>query len=339
MDLVELKFGHLTDIHLPIREKPGLWALLNKRALGYLSWRRRRSGLHKQAASDVLAADLRARSCDAAIISGDIVNIALPSEFRDARRWMDDRFEGAPAIFAPGNHDTYVKTEWRDTLGLLAGYMTGARSARETEREATGFDDFPFLRQIPGEKDIAFVVANSAPPTAPGLASGRLGADQIERIGRLLKEAGEQGQFRVLVLHHPINDGVVSSRKGLDDRALLREMISKIGVDLVLHGHTHFPVFASVETPDGLAPVIGGGSASHSRARGKYRAARYNLFSLSRPDDGGWLLSLDIRELDPETNEVVTIETHSYVRPSHGKQQQDSRRRPLRSEDTIRERL
>jgi len=319
MDLVELKFGHMTDIHLPIREKPGLGALLNKRALGYLSWRRRRSALHKQEASDALAADLAAQSCDAAIISGDIVNIALPAEFRDARTWLDERFDGIPTVFAPGNHDTYVRTKWLETLGLLAGYMTGARSDQEGDREAAGFDDFPFLRQIPGVEDIVFIVANSAPTTAPGLASGRLGADQIERIRQLLVEARSRGQFRVLVLHHPVNDGVTSARKGLDDKAALRAMISEVGVDLVLHGHTHAPIFASVETPEGLAPVIGGGSASHPHAHGKYCAARYNLFSLSRSEDGRWLLTLDIRELDPEKNTVVTVETNRYERPFSGK--------------------
>ncbi len=309
---MNIKFAHLTDIHLPIREKPPLSALANKRVLGYLSWSRRRADLHKQEASDTLATDLAVQSCDAAVISGDLVNIALPAEFEDARQWLDDRFEGVPTVFAPGNHDTYVRTNWRRTLGLLSPYMVGARTAQGDEREASGFDDFPFLRQFSGVEDVAFIVANSAPSTAPGLASGRLGDDQIARIRQMLIDTRQQ--FRVLVLHHPVNDGVEPMRKALGDRKKLRQMIAETGVDLVLHGHAHAPVFGFVETPVGLAPVIGGGSASHPYGRGKYHPARYNLFSLSKLQGGHWRLELAIRQLDPDKNTVSTIESRSYER-------------------------
>ncbi len=309
---MNIKFGHMTDIHLPIRVKPRLRDLANKRVLGYLSWSRRRADLHKQEASDALAADLAAQSCQAAVISGDLVNIALPEEFEDARRWLDDRFEATPTVFAPGNHDTYVRTDWRRTLGLLSPYMVGVRAAQGAECEPAGFDGFPYLRQFAGAEDIAFIIANSAPTTAPGLACGRLGDDQIARIRQMLNDT--RGRFQVLVLHHPVNEGVEPARKALGDRKKLRQMIAETGVDLVLHGHAHAPVFGAVETPAGLAPVIGGGSASHPYGRGKYRPARYNLFSLSKLEGGRWRLELAIRELDPDKNTVVTIESRSYER-------------------------
>jgi 3',5'-cyclic AMP phosphodiesterase CpdA len=280
--------------------------------LGYLSWSRRRIDLHKQEACDALAADIAAQGCDAAVISGDLVNIALPAEFEDARRWLDDRFEGVPTVFAPGNHDTYVRADWARTLGLLSPYMLGARIGQDDAREATGFDDFPFLRHFAGVEDAAFIVANSAPSTAPGLASGRLGDEQIACIKQMLIDT--RRQFQVLVLHHPVNDGVEPARKALSDREKLRKMIAEIGVDLVLHGHTHAPIFGAVETPSGLAPVIGGGSASHPYGRGKYRPARYNLFSLSKLQGGRWRLELAIRELDPDKNTVATIESRRYER-------------------------
>ncbi|VAV98964.1 putative phosphohydrolases, Icc family [hydrothermal vent metagenome] len=309
---MNIKFAHLTDIHLPIREKPRFIALANKRVLGYLSWSRRRIDLHKQEACDALAADMAAQGCDAAVISGDLVNIALPAEFEDARRWLDDRFEGVPTVFAPGNHDTYVRADWARTLGLLSPYMLGDHIGQDDAREASGFDDFPFLRHFAGAEDAAFIVANSAPSTAPGLASGRLGDEQIARIKQMLIDT--RRQFQVLVLHHPVNDGVEPARKALSDREKLRKMIAETGVDLVLHGHTHAPVFGAVETPSGLAPVIGGGSASHPYGRGKYRPARYNLFSLSKLQGGRWRLELAIRELDPDKNTVATIESRRYER-------------------------
>ncbi len=309
-----MQFAHLTDIHLPIGARPPISSILNKRVLGYLSWSRRRRRLHQQWAADALVADIMAQDVGAAIISGDLVNIALPEEFKDARDWLDEHFGDLPAIFAPGNHDTYVRTDWSETLGLLAPYMQGMRLGEQHERSANAFDDFPFEKKFAAAPGVSFIVANSAPSTAPGLASGRLGEAQLGRIRTMLQDAGARGDFRVLALHHPINAGVVGRRKALDDLTELQAVLSEVGVDLVLHGHAHVPLENSVDTPQGPAPVFGGGSASHPFGHGKYQPARYNLFSVKRDDGGAWKLSLTIRELNAETRAIETVAEQQYTR-------------------------
>ena len=314
MEKPALKFGHLTDIHLPLGDTPSARAVLNKRLLGLLSWKRKRHARHLQWVSDALVEDLREQSCDAALISGDLVNIALPSEFGAAQRWMERSFDGMSVVFTPGNHDTYVQTDWDETLGLLASYMTGLRAGEMNAREAASADDFPFLCEFGGgENKVAVISANSSPPTAPGLASGKLGEEQLQRIKQLLSETKDS--FQILMLHHPVNDGVVSARKGLDDRRALRTIIAEVGVDLILHGHAHAPSEGVVETPNGAAPVIGGGSASHPEAHGKYTAGRYNLFTVSRAG-AEWELQMDVREIEPTTRNVRTVESLTFTRPA-----------------------
>lgn len=306
-----VKFGHLTDIHLPIPERVAFRTLLNKRALGYLSWRRRRSARHKIWAADALAADLVGADCVAALISGDLVNIALAAEFQHAFTWLDEKLGRVPVVFTPGNHDTYVKTDWSETLGLLSPHMVGRRENDGPDRPPRDFNDFPFVRPLPGLEDVAIIAANSAPSTAPGLASGALGSAQIERLRIMLTNAS--GAFRILMLHHPVNTNVVSRRKALDDANALRAMLADTGVELVLHGHAHVQHIGAVTTPDGEAPVIGGGSASHPKSHGRFRPARYNLFTLTRNHAGEWALEMKVRELSPEARTVSTVETHKFA--------------------------
>ncbi len=304
-----VRLAHFTDLHLPIRQAPRLREILNKRALGYLSWLKRRRHWHRPEVAERLAADMRSQGADAALVSGDLVNIALPAEFDDAVLWLERSLKPIRVLFAPGNHDTYVRESWEATLGKLGASMRGVRTSDPRPRAPHDFEDFPFVA-APDDSDLAVIVANSSPPTAPGLASGALGAGQIRRIEDELAAAGARRRFRILMLHHPINDGVVSRRKALSDRAALLAAIGRAGVELVLHGHAHVPHFGDVVTPRGAAPVIGGGSASHPRAGGAFRPGRYNLLTIDG-DGGDWTLMVMVREFDP-SGEVRTVETRQF---------------------------
>lgn len=245
-------------------------------------------------------ADWRGVGGDAAVITGDIVNIALSSEFEAAERWLAERFDPDTTAFTPGNHDAYVPRDFAGGLGRLASFMRGERRG-EADAAPAGPDDFPYLRRF-GE--VSLILANSSPPTAIGLASGALGAGQVVRIETMLKEERAASRFVALALHHPPIEGVVGARKGLEDGAALRAAVRRVGVDLIMHGHAHFPHRGSIETPTGRSPVIGPGSASHPVARGRYRPARYGLYRIARAGDG-WRLDVAFREYDPATGAVV----------------------------------
>ena len=306
-------FAHLTDIHLPIRKDPPIISVLNKRILGLLSWKTKRRARHREEAADLIAADIHTQTPNAVLVSGDITNIALPTEFRDAKTWLDERFKGLDVIFTPGNHDAYISTSWDETLGLLADRMTGQRQGENTDRPATAPNDFPYTRTQSSGR-VAVIAANSAPPTLPGLASGKLGDKQLSKISDTLEETANADQFRLLMLHHPVNDDVVPLRKALDDRSALRDVFLQKGVDLVIHGHTHRTDINEVATPSGPAPVIGAGSASHPHGHGAYCPARYNLIHIEETPSE-WKLKIDVRELDPDTGKINTAQTLHYARP------------------------
>jgi 3',5'-cyclic AMP phosphodiesterase CpdA len=299
-----MRLAHLTDLHLPIPSRPAMKDLLNKRALGYLSWARNRRHRHRLEALEAVVADCRRQAPDFVAISGDLVNISLGIEFSAGVQWLRNNFDPSSAAFTPGNHDAYVRLPWKDGAGRLAGFMEGERMW-EADRAPRDESDFPFVRRF-GE--IGLIFANSSPPTAPGLATGRIGGAQLDRLRRELESLRDAGSCRVLILHHPVTDDAAPRRKALDDRRDLRAILYETGVDLVLHGHTHRSVWAEIDTVEGPRPVVGGASASHRQAHGKYRPARYNLFSIDRDGAGGWTIDVEVRELDPAAGAVKTAE-------------------------------
>lgn len=304
-----MRLAHLTDLHFSIEAPPRAGDLLSKRLLGYLSWQRTRRHWHATSALRAVLADCRAAGPDLAVITGDATNIALPSEFAAAERGLRAGLDPERTVFTPGNHDTYVSAPWSGGLGRLAFLMRGERLGEAGDREAAGTGDFPFVRR---QKGVAVILANSAPSTAPGLATGRLGSRQLERLKKELLAAKDRGEARVLALHHPVTAGAVSPRKALDDGPALRALIAETGVDLILHGHMHHSHWTNIETPGGLRPVVGGGSASHCAAHGDYRPARYNLFDIE-PAGARWRIEVEVRELDPATGRVETAERRTLL--------------------------
>jgi len=294
---------HLTDLHLPMPDPPGPGSLLNKRILGFLSWKRKRYRRHRIEALNTLVEDLKSRKTDLTLITGDIVNIALPDEFRAAKAWMEENFTPQTAAFTPGNHDTYIAMDWADGIGALAPFMTGVRNDGEPPQPARDFDDFPYIRRV---GDVAVVMANSSPSTAPGMATGKLGAAQIKKIGAMLRQLGDEDCFRILALHHPAVKGATFARKALIDQPALEECIKSAGAELIIHGHMHNPVIMEIKTQKGSVPVVGAGSASHPSAAGHYRPAQYNLYHIERRD-GAWTFDLEVRELVPGAKQCRSI--------------------------------
>ena len=74
------------------------------------------------------------------------------------------------------------------------------------------------------------------------------------------------------MLHHAPQDGAASAKRALSDRKELQDMLKRTPVNLVLHGHLHYPVRATLDGPSGPVPVLGAASAS---AIGKRKAAAH----------------------------------------------------------------
>jgi 3',5'-cyclic AMP phosphodiesterase CpdA len=280
--------AHLSDPHVPSPLPLGLPVLASKRICGYWSWRRRRVFIHSQTVLDALARDLAEIAPDHIAVTGDLVNIALPGEFPAAARWLETLGPAERVSVVPGNHDAYVAVPWDRSCGLWSAHMSGERGGRVAP--PSGPRDFPYLRR---QGDIVVIGLSTAVPTPPGWASGRLGKDQLERLDALLADVGDEGAFRVILLHHPPIEGDNPARKRLDDAGGLQEVIQSRGAELLLHGHDHRCSIRSMRGPWGGVPAVGVPSAS--AVLEKHRPiGQYHLFGIERAASG-WRIELRLR--------------------------------------------
>lgn len=284
-----LTFAHLSDPHLTFPTGLGVRSLLGKRALGYLSWRLRRRRRHRADILDALVRDLDRIGPDHIVVTGDLTHLGLPGEFEEARRWLDGLGPPSRLTLVPGNHDLYAATAWERTLGLWMPWV--AADVDAGSQRAAGPDGlFPAVR-VRGQA--AFIGLSSARPSAPFLAVGSIGDDQLRRLEAILADARRRGLFRVVLVHHPVLSGTVRWRKRLTDAAALRAVLASEGAELVLHGHSHRATFDSLESAGGRIPVVGVPSAS-ADSPDHDRRARYHLYALARRS-GGWELTLSVR--------------------------------------------
>jgi 3',5'-cyclic AMP phosphodiesterase CpdA len=279
--------AHLSDPHVPSRLTASA-ALLNKRIFGYLSWQLRRRRIHRVHVLDALGHDLAAERPAHIAVTGDIVNISLPSEFEVARRWLDSLGPPERVSVVPGNHDAYVAVPWQRSLAHWGPYMTG-----DGISESPSPDRFPFVRR---RGPVALIGLSTAEPTAPGLASGRLGPEQLGRLAEWLDRLGGEGLCRVVLIHHPPQPTPSPRHKQLADAVALRSLIGRFGAELMLHGHDHRFRFAELSGPHGAVPVIGVPSASALQS-GKRPASQYHVFEISR-SAAGWSITLRCRRFD-----------------------------------------
>nr|WP_055037897.1 metallophosphoesterase [Blastochloris viridis] len=273
--------AHLSDPHLgplpPARRRD----LAGKRFLGWLNWKRGRAKRHTADALQLLLADIQRHQPDHIAVTGDLVNIALEAEFTAAGRWLAALGRPEDVSVVPGNHDAYVAR----TAGL-ARLHWGPHMAGDH-----GEAGFPFVRR---RGEVAVVGASSAIPTAPFLATGRLGRQQIDALATALAELRRANLCRILLIHHPPT-GRFDFQKRLIDASAVRKMLSEVGADLILHGHTHLPSLLAVQGPDGAIPVVGVPSASAGPTA--LHPAGWNRITVTRNTATSWRIELERRGL------------------------------------------
>ena len=120
--------AHLSDPHLPMPQARPV-QLLNKRATGYYNWWRHRVHLHVPEALAGIVADIKAQKPDHIALTGDLVNVALPQEFRRAADWLAAFDTPDRITVIPGNHDVYVPIPWAEGMGLWGAYIAGDGAA------------------------------------------------------------------------------------------------------------------------------------------------------------------------------------------------------------------
>jgi 3',5'-cyclic AMP phosphodiesterase CpdA len=264
---------HLTDPHIGPLLRPKLRQLLSKRLTGYANWRRGRSRAHNMGVLAALISDLKAQHPDHISCTGDIANIGLPEEWITAKGFLEGLGPPDHVSFVPGNHDAYIH-------GALEGMLIHC-GAWATGDGQEGYS-FPYVRK---RGHVALIGLSSAIPTAPFIASGKIGTHQAQRMKEVLKDLGKEGLFRVVMIHHPPHIGGAAAGRNLKDAARFEAAIREAGAELVIHGHNHMSSVATLSGPQGMIPIVGASSAS-SRGGAIVHRAAYHIFTITQTSSG-----------------------------------------------------
>ncbi|MFY9840703.1 MAG: metallophosphoesterase [Xanthobacteraceae bacterium] len=271
--------AHLSDLHLA--SPPGISDLAGKRGLGFINWQRKRKFIHRPDVLDAISRDVKAQAPDHIAVTGDLVNLSLPAEYAKAKRWLQALGNPSDVTVIPGNHDAYVRSAARSPAAFWGDYMRGD----------DGLERFPFIRR---RGNIALIALSTGVPTGPFMATGRLGEKQLAGLADALEQT--QGNFRVVLIHHPPMSPLRRFLRRLTDAAIFRSVLAEKGAELVLHGHDHRRSLIWLQGPDGKKiPAIGAPSASARARHGDEDPAGYHLFRIDR-DAEAWRCKMIARE-------------------------------------------
>jgi 3',5'-cyclic AMP phosphodiesterase CpdA len=203
-----------------------------------------RSGLHKEASTDSqldragakvrdLVAYIDAKYPAAHIvITGDITDSGTPEAYLVAKRLLKPWLRTSRLSLVPGNHDCGT---WGNRF--------------LPERRETFFRTFSSViprsaSTLPWVKVVGRVALIGLDTTADSEwtagACGQLGADQLDRLDRVLQGRSIRGRVPVLLMHHdPFDDGFFTELN--DSRRLIEIIETRVRTrrSLVLYGHRH----------------------------------------------------------------------------------------------------
>jgi 3',5'-cyclic AMP phosphodiesterase CpdA len=253
-----VRLAHFSDVHVTAPacawRRPD-W--FNKRMSAWVNLRllgRGSNFRHAERVLQALAEDLRRRDYDRLLFSGDATALGFEEEMVRAAALLGvGRPDLPPGLAVPGNHD-YL------TPDAAAGNHYERHFAPWQQGERVGDAIYPFAQRV---GHVWLVAVNSATVNRWAWdASGRVGAEQIVRLERLLERL-ERGP-RVLVTHYPVwrADGRPERRShGLRDLDHLVAACVRGRVGLWLHGHAHAS-YHSHAAPAVPFPVICAGSTT-----------------------------------------------------------------------------
>ncbi|MDO1585336.1 metallophosphoesterase family protein [Rhizobium oryzicola] len=290
------KFAHISDIHLGPLPRLSLRELASKRITGFVNWHRNRRKHLLVNTLDLLLSDLRLKEPDHLMVTGDLVNLATKIEIRLAGEWLRSIGEPLETTVVPGNHDAYVPGAHDKSVREWYPFIAGDQSPTDWP---DGEHVFPTYRR---RGPIAIIGCSTSVATPPFAASGYFSARQARETVNLLRQAKDDGLFRVVLIHHPPIRGAASQHKRMIGIRRFAAALSLGGAELVLHGHTHLNTLYHLKTHQGDVPVVGIASASQGPGGHKPPAA-YNLFSLTG-EPGAWHLVCDRYGLTPDAQGI-----------------------------------
>jgi len=264
-----VRIAHLSDVHVLDLTAVRWTRFLNKRLTGLVNLVGHRKNAHPQSLLEAAVAELvLARDIDHVVVTGDLTNLALESEFARARELLSP-LSGRLSVI-PGNHDVYTRGAQRSRRfeAYFGDWMWGDGADRH----------YPWLKSFgPQDGGVALLGFSSAVARLPFLATGVVSRAQLARLDALVASGALQGRTPVALVHHNLHARGFrkDNMHGLSDREAFLAALSKAGVKLLLHGHTHV---AHRMHAHGLE-VIGSGSSTWASEDPRH-IARYNVYDV-----------------------------------------------------------
>ncbi len=293
-----LRIAHVSDLH--VRSPRGVElrrVLFNKRMTGYANIVFRRGRMYRR---DYLEAVLAAaaRQAHHVVVTGDVTNLSLESEYAEARRLLDEVARVTDVTVVPGNHDIYLPSVargrrfWHQFEPFLRGDLPELAIDLPAGR-------FPCVKL---RGPIAFIALSSAVPRPPFVSSGSVGRAQLDAFRAALAHPEVARRVPVVLLHHDPMDSrlrLEQLRSGLVDASGLRSALGNVARGLVLFGHLHVRRRSRLTTAAGALEVVCASGAGLDHHDERVRAG-FNLYTVQ---DDGEVSPGEAWVLDPATLE------------------------------------
>ena len=244
--------SHISDIHLPIIINPNFHDLFNKRLIGFINYLSKRRKIHDIESLKVIFDDIISNPDEHTVLTGDLVNLSLRSEFERVSDFLGNYFPKEKLSIIPGNHDNYVKCSYEDSMYLLRRYIENKLNINQNSL-------FPYLKLI---NDVAIIGISTAVTSPPLMSWGRISEIQLNDLNKILHSISKNNYFTIVLLHHPLHKFGFLNFKGLLNKHSLIRLLNGFNVNLLLHGHLHTESQKKISLGDVDVPCFGAPSTS-----------------------------------------------------------------------------
>lgn len=297
-----MRIAHLSDLHVLALEGVPAARFANKRLTGYANLRFKRNHAHRSSYVRSILREIRSAAIDHVVITGDLTNLALESEFAAVREMIENDLGLTPSQVSiiPGNHDVYTRGAMvsRRFSSFFAEYITSDLPQLQANLE---IGPFPYVHL---REHAAIIGLSSAVPRLPLVAAGVIGRKQLHALECILAHPEVKKRLPVLLMHHPIHNFASSTKtmlEGLHDADALRDVLAATKHGLLLHGHLHKRMQQPLLTRDGSMQSVGATSASLAHKDGT-KMAGFNVYDV----DSEHHVKVFARVLHPATETFST---------------------------------